>query len=432
MFIGEQLPFAITAAILLPALLAISTACHRNIYRSRPDPRQLTAFYLAVATGGAVGGLFCALIAPLIFDWTYEYPLLLIAAAATLLPDYSPLVPRQWLERPPAANAIPGLAALMLVAALIAALLWEQNDALVRYGSLAALLVGSLAVGSRLLLTSVMVAGMLIAGAWTKLERSIEPGRMTRTYFGIYSVVDNEGSRQLLHGTTLHGIQLLTQGWERFPTTYYAEESGVGRALRLAPAMFGPRASISIVGLGAGTLACYKQPHQRWTFFELDPAVVDIAERQFTFLARCAPGTRIVIGDARLELAKEPAPAADVLVVDAFSSDAIPLHLLTKEAFAVYGRHLKPNGLLLVHVSNRHLDLEPVVAAAPGWQIRIGRFDVPWDYRQLTTSHWMALSRSPAMIEALAQGSGDSFWQIPSERRLLWTDDHASLLSVIK
>ena len=311
-------------------------------------------------------------------------------------------------------------------------MIWDRDDALVRYGSLAAILVGSLAVGSRFLLISTLVAGMVIAGGWTKLERSMEPGRMTRTYFGIYSVVDEPASRQLLHGTTLHGIQLLTPGWERSPTTYYGRDSGVGRALRLAPGMFGPQADISIVGLGAGTLACYKQPHQRWTFFELDPAVVRLAERQFSFLARCAPDARIVIGDARLELAIEPPAAADIVAVDAFSSDAIPLHLLTKEAFGVYGRHLKPNGLLLVHISNRHLDLEPVVAAAPGWQVRIGRFDAPWDYRQLTTSHWMALFRSAVTMDALVRSSGDSFWQIPTERPLLWTDDHASLLSVIK
>jgi spermidine synthase len=434
LFIGEHLPLAVTAAILLAALFAISVACHLRIYRSRPDPDQLTAFYLAVALGGALGGLFCALIAPLIFDWTYEYPLLLIAAAITLLPGYSPLLPNRWLERAEIRRAALASAALILVSAVIAVAVWQRNSDLVRYGSFAAILVGSLAVGSRLLLISTMLAGMIFAGAWMRLERSIEPGRMTRTYFGIYSVVDSGASRQLMHGTTLHGIQLLTPGWERFATTYYGRESGVGRALELAPRMFGPNASVSVVGLGAGTLACYKQQHQRWTFFELDPAVVELAtkSRWFTFLERCAPEARIIIGDARLKLAKEPPGAADVLVVDAFSSDAIPLHLLTREAFALYGRYLKSNGLLLVHISNRHLDLEPVVSAPPGWQARFGQFSAPWDYRHLTTSHWMALSRSAATIDALSSVGGDAFWQPATERRLLWTDDHASLLSAFK
>lgn len=434
LFIGERLHLWVTAATLLVALFAISVACHFKIFESRPGPDRLTGFYLAIAIGGALGGLFCALIAPLIFDWTYEFPLLLIAAAATLLPGYSPFIPHRWIESRTARVAASAGAMLIVGATVIGVLIWKQDDALVRYGSLAALLVGSFAVVSRILLVGTMVAAMILPGAWTKLQLSFEPGEMTRTYFGIYSVVDRGASRQLMHGTTLHGIQLSTPGWEKFPTTYYARESGVGRALELAPALFGPQAAISVVGLGAGTLACFKRAGQRWTFFELDPAVADLAVRsgRFTFMPRCAPDARVVIGDARLKLAKEPAASADLLVVDAFSSDAIPMHLLTKEAFDLYGRYLKPDGLLLVHISNRHLDLEPVVAAAPGWRSRVGRFDPDWDYRHLTTSDWMALSRSPATIEALSRASGDSFWQPATSRRLPWTDEHASLLSALK
>ena len=434
LFIGDGLPLPVTAGILLVALFAISVACHLKIYRSRPDPRQLTGFYLAVAVGGALGGLFCALLAPLIFDWTYEYPLLLIAAAVALLPGYSPIVPQRWLERPAVSIAAAGLAGLVLVAALAAVAIWRRDNELVQYGSLAALLVGSLAVGSRILLTSTMLAAMIVGGAWQKLQLSAAPDRMTRTYFGIYSIFETGSARQLMHGTTLHGIQLLTRGWESWPTTYYAKESGVGRALELVPEMYGDKARISVVGLGTGTLACYRQPNQRWTFFELDPAVVDMASNgaTFTFMRRCAPDARLVVGDARLQLANEPPATADVLVVDAFSSDAVPMHLLTKEAFDVYGRHLKAGGLLLVHISNRHLDLEPVVAAAPGWHARIGHFRPEWDYQHLTGSDWLALSRSPAVVEALARASDDSFWEPATRRRQLWTDDRASLLTVFK
>ena len=432
LFIGERLPFVVTALILLAALLAIATACHRRIYETRPDPTQLTGFYLALAAGGALGGLLCAIIAPLVFDWTYEFPLLLFAAALTLLPGYSPLIPAAWFRRRAAAAIVPALAALAQVAAVVALAIWRREDELARYGAFAAMLAGSLAVGSRLLLASVMAAAMLLAGAWDKLELTAQPDRMTRTYFGVYSIIESRASRQLLHGTTLHGIQLRTPGWERYPTSYYGHSSGVGRALRLAPALFGPDARISVVGLGAGTLACYRQQRQRWTFFELDPAIAELATRsgKFTFLRRCAPDARIVLGDARLQLAREAPASADVLIVDAFSSDAVPMHLLTAEAFALYARHLKPDGLLLVHISNRHLDLEPVVAAAPGWHARIGWHNTRWDHRHLTASDWMALSRSPATIAALVR-TGGAFWEPPTSERQMWTDDHASLLSVI-
>ena len=434
LFIGQRLPLTITAAILLAALFAIAVACHLRIYQSRPEPRQLTGFYLAVAIGGALGGIFCALVAPLIFDWTYEYPLLLFAAAIALLPGYSLIVPRRWFEHRSGAMFVAGAATLIVGCAIGAAAIWGRDDEVIRYGSLAALTISPLAVGSRFLLMATMAAAMAVTGAGEKLKLTMESGRMTRTYFGVYSIVDTSGSRQLLHGTTMHGIQLTTKGWERHPTSYYAEESGVGRALQQAPEMFGRSARISVIGLGAGTLACYKQPHQRWTFFELDPAVAELASKSgtFTFLERCAPDARIVLGDARLELDRQPGGTTDMLIVDAFSSDAVPMHLLTREAFAAYGRHLKPDGLLLMHISNRHLDLEPVVVAVPGWHARVGHYNPEWDYRHETASDWVALSRSGATLEKLAGGDSKSFWETSAKRPLLWTDDHASLLGVLK
>ena len=433
LFLDDDL-LPVIIAILLTALFAISTACHFKIYQSRPDPRQLTGFYLAIALGGALGGLFCALIAPLIFDWTYEYPLLLIAAAATLLPASVSLVPSRWLERRHVSAGTAALSIVLVGVAVALAVAMPGRDDIVHFGSLVALAIGAVAAFSRLLLTSVMAAAMILAGGWEKLVLSAEPGRMIRTYFGVYSVVDSGSSRRLLHGTTMHGAQLLTDGWQRYPTTYYGTESGAGRALQLIPAMFGPDASVSVIGLGAGTLACYMRPGQGWTFFELDPAIVDLAtsSRRFTFVPRCAPEARIVVGDARLEIAREPPNSADVLVVDAFSSDAVPMHLLTKEAFDVYGRYLKRDGLLLVHVSNRHLNLERVVAAVPGWTSKFGKFFPAWDYRHEVSSDWVALSRSPATIDRLVQLSGEGFWRPTTSETQLWTDDRASLLSVFR
>jgi spermidine synthase len=431
LFIGDRIPLSLRVAILLIALFAISVACHFKLYQMRPNPRQLTKFYLALSVGGVLGGLFCALIAPLIFNWTYEYPLLLLAAAIALLPGISLIPLGEWLPKPVIRVGTVALCAAMLVGALTAQSLPEK-EAAIRYGALAALLIGTLAVASRALLISTMLSVMILVGGWERLQLSLTPGGMKRTYFGVYSIIDRPASRQLMHGTTLHGVQLLTPGWESWPTSYYAWESGVGRALLAAPSLYGPNANVSVVGLGTGTLACHKQANQNWTFFELDPAVVDLAAKRFSFVSRCTPEARMVLGDARLKLAEQPANSADVLIVDAFSSDSVPMHLLTQEAFEVYGRYLKPDGLLLVHISNRYLDLEPVVAAAPGWHGRISRFSHKWDYQQLTGSDWMVLSRSPQAIDALIRLSPASTWQKTTRRRQLWTDDYASLLSVLR
>jgi hypothetical protein len=430
-FMGDRLPLTPVTGFLLAAMFAIATAFHRRLFERRPEPAQLTGFYLALAFGGALGGLFCALLAPLVFDWTYEYPLLLLAAAITLLPGYSPLVPRRCFDHGRATALIVGASALVLIGGGVIALL-PRNTELVRYGAVAAIAIGSLTVGSRPLLIATMISAMAFAGGWQKVELSATPGRLIRTYFGTYSVAHAQASRQLLHGTTLHGIQLLTPGWEKWQTTYYARESGVGQALQNARTLFGPAPAISVVGLGTGTLACYKRPGQRWTFYEIDPGMVELATQsgQFSFMARCAPDARIVVGDARLELAKAAPASADILIVDAFSSDAVPMHLLTREAFAVYGRYLKRDGLLLVHISNRHLDLEGVVAAAPGWHARVGNYSPEWDYRQLTASDWMALSRSGRTINLLTRAPEGWIWAESARPRVTWTDDRASLLSV--
>jgi hypothetical protein len=433
LFMGDSM-LGLVVAILLAALFAISVGCHLKIHETRPDPSQLTGFYLAIAVGGALGGVFCALVAPIIFSWTFEYPFLLIAAALTLLPASAPLLPGGFLNGRRASLAVAGLAVALVGIAIAAAVIVPDDSRIFRYGSAVALAVGALAAGSRLLLTSIMMAAMIVGGAWEKLAQSMDSDRMIRTYFGVYSIDDRGHARHLRHGTTLHGVQLLTDGWERFPTTYYGRESAVGRSLLLVPAIFGRQASISVVGLGIGTLACYRTGQQRWTFFELDPVVIDLATTsgRFTFVPLCTPDAQIHAGDARLKLAEQPPASADVLVVDAFSSDAVPMHLLTTEAFDIYGRHLKPDGLLLVHVSNRHLNLERVVAAIAGWDSRYGAFHPGWDHRHEVPSEWIAMSRSSATIDRLVGLSEDGFWRRTTRNTVLWTDDRASILSVFR
>jgi spermidine synthase len=264
--------------------------------------------------------------------------------------------------------------------------------------------------------------------------------QMTRSFFGIYSVRDVDGeARMLVHGTTAHGIQNLgSPERERMATSYYAPRSGVGLAMAAAPQIF-PAARIGVVGLGAGTLSCYGIPGQAWRFYEIDPKIVEIARdtRRFRFLARCQPAAPIVVGDARLMLEREPAASADLLVVDAFSSDSVPMHLLTLEAFAVYRRHLRPDGLLMVHISNRYLDLRPVIAAAAahGWQARVRLYypTAAERRRRAGASLWVALSPASATIAALEAASAGERWDhLAAPSSSAWTDAHGSILPIIK
>jgi len=302
--------------------------------------------------------------------------------------------------------------------------------------------ISLVALGNRILFAMTVGALMLSMGGWEKLSRSAAPGRMTRSFFGVYSIGPAAGNaRVLVHGTTIHGIQNRgSPEREMMATSYYASASGVGIALAAAPRLYGNAARIGVVGLGAGTLACYSRPGQRWTFYEIDPVIIGIARdpAQFTFLSRCQPDAPIIVGDARLTLERAPAASAEILVVDAFSSDSVPMHLLTREAFATYRRHLVPGGLLLVHISNRYLDMEPVIAAAArdGWSARVRRY-MP-DATELALhesgSVWVALSSSPEVIDRLASTDPQAPWQVlrPRPGFAAWTDEHSSILPIIK
>ncbi|MGF1549965.1 MAG: spermidine synthase [Sphingomonadaceae bacterium] len=429
----------------LTLLFAVAVALHTRLYRLRPPPDRLTGFYLWLAVGGASGGLFGAILAPGLFDWTYEHPIL-IAAAAALLPQspLHPLLARLW-EGPRGrllAVAVPLLAFLLSIPA--EGTLWPLLSA--ETGAAVALLVSLAAlaaIGRPLVFAACMAALMLAWGGWGTILSPHES--RTRSYFGIYSVsVDSDGDARLLtHGTTVHGKQNILPGREEEPTTYYARGSGVGLALAAVERLYGADADIAVVGLGTGTLACYREEGQDWTFFEIDPEVAGIARDSgsFTFLSRCAPEAGIVFGDARLSLAAAPEGAFDLIAVDAFSSDAIPIHLLTREALAVYRRALAPDGLLLLHISNRYLDLEPVVAAAAGaggWSAMRIEFRPDRKAREanLLASTWVALSPSAGTIAELVAASEEHAEGWARLRRrpgvAPWTDDYASIVPLLK
>ncbi|MBX7513920.1 fused MFS/spermidine synthase [Qipengyuania sp. GH38] len=384
--IGEKADLGVTAGIATIALLFIgAVALHSRLYSLRPPASELTRFYLFMSLGGVIGGAFTALFAPLLFDWTWEHPILILALVALLpLEGWKPLFERI-----------------------------QIRQAFIRTGLVVA-----------------VFGVMMVTGLTTQIALSTV-GDRTRSYFGIYTVAEPEdGTRWLIHGTTTHGMQVdgSTQ-----PTTYYGRNSGVGRVLTRAPELFGDDARIGVVGLGVGTLACYRQPGQQWTYFEIDPAVLDYSTRgQFTYLSECTPDARTIIGDARLELAALPDGAFDVLVIDAFSSDSIPLHLLTREAIAVYRRVMQPDGVLLIHISNRFIQLQPVIEALArdaGLSATI-RNDMEDKSARTFTSGWIALSADASKFERITAQEGWEPLGEPADR--LWTDDYASVLPHLK
>ncbi|MGK6324033.1 spermidine synthase [Sphingomonas sp. DT-51] len=431
-----------TASTLMGLLLLfmISVALHTRLYRLRPAPAQLTGFYLAMAGGGALGGVFAGLVAPVLFDWTWEYPILIVAAGA-LVPQ-APLAAtmRSWWARPGAQLAA---AVAIVVAVAIAAGVFAQEPGglrLVRHTAATFAIVaavGLLTLGARVPYLLVLASALLLFGGFRSLSLSLEPGARLRSYFGVYTVVDEPHRRTLVHGTTLHGVQLTGDpARERTATTYYAPASGVGRAMRAVPLLFGDGAHIGVVGLGTGTLACYAKPGQRWRFYEIDPAMAALSRaRRFTFLADCAPDAAIVLGDARVSLEHAPAHGLDLLALDAFSSDAVPMHLLTREAFAVYARALTRHGVLAVHISNRFVDLAPVVAAAAregGWRALILNHVPPAAEEEVTPSSWIILTRDPWTEALLAGDDGD--WHVLRRRPGFgpWTDDYATILPLLR
>jgi len=429
------------ASIGLILLFVVSVALHAMMYERRPAPELLTGFYLAMSAGGVLGGIFCALVAPVIFDWAYEHPVLIIAAGL--------LVAREPLFAP--AARIPArigfiLALVALVASLVSGrfLIFTEGQAVPEFVSLGIMVlivfIGLAVIGRRVAFALTLVALMLSLGGWNTLKTSFAQQARTRSFFGIYTVGNSGGARFLQHGTTLHGEQSLEPGRERDPLTYYAPPSGVGLAMAAAPQMFGPAAHVGVVGLGAGTLSCYAKPGQDWRFYEIDPAIAAIARdpRKFTFLSRCLPGVPVIIGDARLTIAADRGPPLDLLVIDAFSSDAVPMHLLTKEALDTYARRLQPSGLLMVHISNRYMKLEPVLAEARrhGWTVMARQYEIDLAdmAKSYSSSLWIALARDPKTIDKLTTLSGKKLWRpVQGQDGFTgWTDDYASILPLIK
>ena len=411
-------------AHLLP-FLAAAMLCHGLLAKTRPSPRHLTEFYFWMAFGGMLGGLFNTLAAPLLFSRIFEYPLAL-AAVAWLRPSDPSRGARRLIDW-----------VLPLAASAVTAVMLLSSSGEVRTGAIIAMGVcGLLTLRRRHPITVAMVAGIfLLASPWVK-KANESVLHAERTFFGAYRVTADAagGTRWLAHGTTLHGMQLTDRRHE--PLTYYHRTGPLGRMIAALPQLQQP-GEIAAVGLGVGTLAAYAKPGQQWTFFEIDPAIERIArdDRYFTYLEDCGSRCRVVLGDARLSLLARPDARYRLIVLDAFSSDAIPMHLMTREAMALYLSRLDEHGVMAFHVSNRHLNLGPVVgrlAAGLGlaaMPLKDGRTP-KWPVGKMP-SLWVMVARSTKDLSPVIGGKD---WAPPpvEDGTPLWTDDFSNVFSVIR
>ncbi len=384
---GVRLPLGASFALHLSLLVTGGIACHGRLAACRPAPAPLTGFYLLLPLGRALACAFIALVAPALFSTAAEYPLAIAVVCALTFPAFAPRIR-------------------------------------VRVGTLA----------------GAAIAGVLL---WSLVDfgKDVRVIHRERTFFGIHQVIDtSDGWRILMHGVTIHGRERLDAANQGKPTGYYHHTGPLAQVMLLKRADQRFK-DIAIVGLGAGSLAAYGlNPEQHITFYEIDPAVVRIAgdKNLFTFIARCRAKAAAIIGDARLTLTREPDSCFDLIVLDAFSSDAIPVHLITCEALSLYLAKLTPDGVIALHISNRYLDLAPVLAADAqelGLAARIRRDPAPTpgstlraEYKSGSTV--VVLSRRDEHFAALA---ADPSWTrlAPTPGFRTWTDDYSNILGVL-
>lgn len=419
----------VLVVVSMSGLAIIAFAAHARLAAERPPVERLTSFYLFIALGGALGGLLNGLLAPVVFDRVLEYPVLL--ASVPMLMWGMPQLRPDWLGRQSRANRVRAVVlALSVLAGGLGFLLLREmvGDSLMATVLLACALAGYGWCIARRFVLAVAVGLLVVALINVGLSGTID--RM-RSFFGSYRVVESSGSHRFVHGTTIHGTQFLARGRRTIPTTYYSRSGPLGGLFDTLPAEKDER--VAIVGLGTGTIAAHGRPGQAMTFFEIDPEIVDLAKnpRLFSYLADSRADVETVVGDGRLRVAEYPRRSFDVIVLDAFSSDSIPVHLLTREAMRLYASRLSEDGVIMVHISNRVFDLRPVLAstaAGLGWQAALG--DEEGRDPGATRSQWVALSADTDLIAHLA--AQPDWTALEPSTAVVWTDDYSSILSVMR
>ncbi|HME81888.1 MAG TPA: fused MFS/spermidine synthase [Candidatus Eremiobacteraceae bacterium] len=423
-------PALLRILIHLGAFFLIALTCHTLLAADRPSRTRLTEFYLWLAVGGALGGIFNAIIAPYVFRDVYEYPIVLVLAAFFMRGPDQPESsrPRLWNVELP-----------LLLGAALAAFIWIESRL---YGHpiavhataafLAAALIALLAFRQRVGF-AVSVATLLLCGLFLDETRHHNL-YLGRDFFGVKTVFASGNYHHLWHNSTTHGIENMLPEERDRPLSYYTRSGPLGQIFSaLQPEL--RNASIAVVGEGAGSALCYHLPTQRWTIYEIDPQIDLIARdpRLFDYLPDCAGPTPTVIGDARLSLGRAPDSGYSLLILDAYSSDYVPLHLLTREALSLYIRKLTDDGVLAFHISSRWFDLEPVLtslATDAGLQCYVNHDANSKPIELLMgkrISTWIALGAKGGNIRLLAS---DPRWQqCPATKFRVWTDDYSSLVT---
>ncbi len=431
----KDIPNLLSLAVALAAFALTASVCHRELAARRPPSRHLTRYFLLISVGGALGGLFNAFAAPLLFRGPWEYPLLLIAACL-LRPAAAPLGSRSREDW--AARADLGAGFLLCVVALALLCLARLGQAGVwAVPSMAASIIipfaGLLWFSTRRVRLAFALAGLFLLPATITATSTLAS---VRSFFGIYRVrsLPAERAVALQHGTTMHGLQSLLPGEERTPLGYYERSGPFGRLFAARDKILPGMNSVGVVGLGTGGLGCYAQRGQKWTFLEIDAAVERLArdDRYFHFMSLCGNHPAVVLGDARITLAAAADVKYDMLIIDAFSSDSVPVHLLTSNAMALYFARLKPGGVLVYHISNRFLNLAPVVARlaqAANAQARHLLY-VPGfaGTARHTGAEVVAVALPGASLDWLAADG----WDVPTPGPVLWTDERMDILRVIR
>ncbi len=439
----------------LATLFATSLILHRELVKLKPSVQHLTEFYVWMSVGGILGSTFAALWAPLLFNFFVEYAILIVLAGllrpATDRSEESRQVGYRFgaatVLREVSVPAI-GLSILLLINSRVSQ---DTAAANAMFGMILLFIaLFSVLSAGRPFRFGLCLAAIAAFGASMSNPAVGALVYRERTFYGIHAIRTNSSGDYIVltHGNTIHGAQHTSWTRYRERNTYFHADSGIGRAMQALDGKAQLPKSVGVIGLGAGELSCYRQDGQHWTFFEIDPAVVFMATsgQHFRFVPTCAPDARILVGDGRLLLAREPAGQFDLLIIDAFGSDTIPFHLATREAFRLYTEKLTANGVILMHISNRFIDLEPVVsrlAVETGLAARIMIAKAPHanpeqPYR--FGSIWVALSRNEAALKAMTEdqdAESPSAWGAWRKlkygtKRHLWTDDYSNLLSVLK
>jgi len=420
----------------------IAMACHGELARTRPPARYLTGFYVALSFGGMLGGLFAGLISPYAFSWVAEYPILLALAALCRPPaDERWASLTRWYWALLAALAIGLLAPTYRDSGKMFA--WLEEHRVWVAGSIGVLAaLAALALNaSRWKVFATVVLALVLIRFYPADDGRVETAR---SFFGVHKILVTPHGQYhvLMHGTTIHGAQKFlnddgspVEGRPE-PITYYHRDGGIGQAIAAVRERKGaPPLRVAVIGVGAGTLTCASEPGESWKFFDIDQTMVDTARdpKYFTYIRECEPDVKPVIGDARLTFAKEPDGVYDLIIVDAYSSDAIPIHLATEEAMQIYKSKLAPQGVVVMHVSNRHLELESVVvgiADANDLKSWVYNEDSGRDDEYIFSTDVVVSARDEADVGKLA--SSDKWAETePTDGQRNWTDDYSNILGAV-